>query len=55
MSTALAIILAAGITVPSIGPEKASGETKEPRLDLRGEWDLTILNTPVGMTLGGEN
>ncbi len=38
MSSALAMVLAAGITVPSIGPEKVSGET-ERGLDMRGEWE----------------
>jgi hypothetical protein len=35
------MILAAGMAVPGIGPEKVSGEMREPRLDLRGEWKGT--------------
>jgi hypothetical protein len=39
MSSALAMVLAAGMTVGS-GPEKVSGEIEQ-RLDLRGEWEGT--------------
>jgi hypothetical protein len=40
--SALTIILTAAMVVPGDGPEKASGEIKEPqRLDLRGDWLLT--------------
>jgi hypothetical protein len=38
MSSALAMILAAGMAVPGIGPEKVSGEVEQ-ALDLRGEWE----------------
>jgi hypothetical protein len=38
MSSTLAIVLAAGMTVSGIGPEKSSGETKE-RFYLVGKWE----------------
>lgn len=38
MSSTLAMILATGMTVPGIGPEKVSGEIEQ-RLDLRGKWE----------------
>ena len=38
MSSALAMVLMAAMTVPGNGPEKVSGEV-EKRLDLRGEWE----------------
>jgi hypothetical protein len=41
MSSALAMILAASMTVPGIGPEKVSGEV-DSRLDLTGIWQLTF-------------
>ena len=41
MSSALAMILAAGMTVPSIGPEKVSGEIEE-RLELSGKWEGNV-------------
>jgi hypothetical protein len=38
MSSALAMILAAGMTVPGIGPERVSGEIEQ-GLDLPGDWE----------------
>jgi hypothetical protein len=40
MST-LVLVLAAGMTVPSIGPEKVSGEIEE-RLELSGKWEGNV-------------
>lgn len=41
MALALAMVLAAGLTVPRIGPEKVSAETTE-SLHLDGEWEGTF-------------
>jgi hypothetical protein len=43
MSSALAMILAAGIAIPGDGPGKVSGEVEQ-ELDLRGEWEGTLRN-----------
>ena len=40
MSSALAMVLMAGMVVPGNGPEKVSGEVEQ-RLDLCGEWKGT--------------
>jgi hypothetical protein len=41
MSSALAMVLMAGMAVPGNGPEKVSGEVEQ-RLDLHGEWEGVI-------------
>jgi hypothetical protein len=42
MSSALAMVLMAGIVVPGNGPEKVSGEMKLERLDLSGKWEAIL-------------
>jgi hypothetical protein len=39
--TTLVLVLAAGMAVPGIGPEKVSGEIEQ-GLDMRGEWRGTL-------------
>ena len=41
MSSALAMVLMAGMAVPGNGPDKVSAEVEE-RLDLSGEWEGTL-------------
>jgi hypothetical protein len=43
MSSALAMVLMAGMAVPGIGPEMVSAEVEQ-RLDLRGMWEGTRWN-----------
>ena len=45
MSSALAMVLMAAMAVPANGPEKVSGEVKDERLDLRGDWRGTSVNS----------
>jgi hypothetical protein len=54
MSSALAMVLAAGMAVPGSGPEKVSGKTVQ-LLDLRGEWEGTWINSfgPADVKLRG--
>jgi len=50
MSSALAMILAAGMTVPGDVPKEVSGEIEQ-GLDLRGEWEGTLDNGRKAKTM----